>query len=269
MNYMSVIFWMCIISVKAGRRLLGFDFKRESPVSKKECLKLCFVHSDCLSINFSRTRLLCEMNSQQESGNLAVTENTSETEDFIYISRQSISPDVISITGACSTVACLPGKRCIVLRSGKTTCINSRCVHEPPPVFYGYNASLPGNLHSNGSFTSESYVGDSKRYTCASGTVPVGENQLTCLANGLWETPKYSCQVCTDSNDPTGADYWGTKNVTVNGRTCQRWDSQSPHSHTFPNNPENFCRNPDNVQRPWCYTTDSSIRWEYCDIPVC
>ena len=26
---------------------------------------------------------------------------------------------------------------------------------------------------------------------------------------------------------------------------------------------ENFCRNPDNAKKPWCYTTGKE-RWEYC-----
>eukprot|EP00058_Branchiostoma_floridae_P005644 XP_002591132.1 hypothetical protein BRAFLDRAFT_105524 [Branchiostoma floridae] len=32
---------------------------------------------------------------------------------------------------------------------------------------------------------------------------------------------------------------------------------------------ENFCRNPDNKERPWCYTTDESRRWDYCDVMEC
>ena len=32
----------------------------------------------------------------------------------------------------------------------------------------------------------------------------------------------------------------------------------------------NWCRNPDGRgSHPWCYTVDPSVRWEYCDIPVC
>ena len=31
----------------------------------------------------------------------------------------------------------------------------------------------------------------------------------------------------------------------------------------------NYCRNPDNVKRPWCYTTDRRKRWEYCSVPKC
>ena len=32
----------------------------------------------------------------------------------------------------------------------------------------------------------------------------------------------------------------------------------------------NYCRNPDGEPNgPWCYTTDSKKRWEYCGIPKC
>jgi len=28
----------------------------------------------------------------------------------------------------------------------------------------------------------------------------------------------------------------------------------------------NYCRNPDGEKTIWCYTTDVSKRWEYCDV---
>ncbi|CAH1777803.1 unnamed protein product, partial [Owenia fusiformis] len=60
----------------------------------------------------------------------------------------------------------------------------------------------------------------------------------------------------------------------------QRWDSQTPHSHPyvdpalFPDRTlgeaSNYCRNPNNDQNgPWCYTIDSLLIKEYCDIPFC
>ena len=88
---------------------------------------------------------------------------------------------------------------------------------------------------------------------------------------------------CVGSNPATcgceeskQADYRGTIATTVSGKTCQRWDSQSPHSHS--NSPgdkplsgleENYCRNPDGEDTAWCYTTDSDTRWEACDVPTC
>eukprot|EP00058_Branchiostoma_floridae_P019986 XP_002605476.1 hypothetical protein BRAFLDRAFT_92893 [Branchiostoma floridae] len=79
-----------------------------------------------------------------------------------------------------------------------------------------------------------------------------------------------SCQV------GNGASYRGTVSVTQTGKTCQRWDSQTPHEHdrTPANYParglvDNYCRNLDDWYAIWCYTTDPNYRWDYCDVPVC
>ncbi|CAH1786988.1 unnamed protein product, partial [Owenia fusiformis] len=77
-----------------------------------------------------------------------------------------------------------------------------------------------------------------------------------------------------------GTEYRGTLSQTWSGKSCQRWDSQSPWSHTpykgsqFPegsvSGANNYCRNPDNEQfGPWCFTTDPATRWEYCSVPFC
>lgn len=68
-----------------------------------------------------------------------------------------------------------------------------------------------------------------------------------------------------------GADYFGHVNTTVSGRTCMRWDSQSPHGHSFgfAKDQGDYCRNPynDEAKGPWCFTTDPNKRWEFCNIP--
>jgi len=72
------------------------------------------------------------------------------------------------------------------------------------------------------------------------------------------------------------ADYRGTISITSTDVACQRWDSQSPHSHNFtPQNyprgglEENYCRNPSAAERAWCYTTDPNVRWKFCNVPDC
>ncbi|XP_046583593.1 uncharacterized protein LOC124290811 [Haliotis rubra] len=80
-------------------------------------------------------------------------------------------------------------------------------------------------------------------------------------------------------NSWTVRDYKGQTNVTVTGIPCQRWDSQSPHAHVHTNisyfpddkleDAENYCRNPGLKSRPWCYTNDPAVEWQYCPIRVC
>ncbi|XP_060561825.1 plasminogen-like [Ruditapes philippinarum] len=72
--------------------------------------------------------------------------------------------------------------------------------------------------------------------------------------------------------------YSGTLNVTLNGHTCQRWDSQQPHEHVrntthfFPNDASvfdahNYCRGAGESDELWCYTTNEMERWDYCISP--
>ncbi|XP_061190290.1 uncharacterized protein LOC133198173 [Saccostrea echinata] len=67
------------------------------------------------------------------------------------------------------------------------------------------------------------------------------------------------------------ADYSGTVSHTKTGIPCQRWDSQTPHTHSYNNlvKDENFCRNTDNSAGAWCYTQDPDTRWELCDVQQC
>ncbi|XP_067650836.1 uncharacterized protein [Haliotis asinina] len=80
-------------------------------------------------------------------------------------------------------------------------------------------------------------------------------------------------------NTWTVRDYKGHMNVTVAGIPCQRWDSQIPHAHSHTNisyypddkleDAENYCRNPGLKYRPWCYTSDPTVEWQYCPIRTC
>ncbi|XP_057692146.1 hepatocyte growth factor [Corythoichthys intestinalis] len=74
-----------------------------------------------------------------------------------------------------------------------------------------------------------------------------------------------------------GEAYRGTVDTTPTGLTCQRWDSQYPHNHSFIPEAypckelrENYCRNPDGQEFPWCFTTDPRVRTMSCtNIPQC
>uniref|UniRef100_A0AAY4DSA7 Hepatocyte growth factor n=1 Tax=Denticeps clupeoides TaxID=299321 RepID=A0AAY4DSA7_9TELE len=74
-----------------------------------------------------------------------------------------------------------------------------------------------------------------------------------------------------------GEGYRGNVSVIPSGIVCQRWDSQFPHNHSYtPQNykckdlRQNYCRNPDGDESPWCFTTDPKVRRAFCtSIPRC
>ena len=66
----------------------------------------------------------------------------------------------------------------------------------------------------------------------------------------------------------------------MKGLTCQNWTSYWPHEPNYgmvaygwyrqddkiDNMNHNFCRAADPEDpRPWCYTTDPNVRFDYCD----
>jgi len=76
-----------------------------------------------------------------------------------------------------------------------------------------------------------------------------------------------------------GVGYRGTIATSEFGRSCQNWESHE-HTHNPQSDPSaglesnNYCRNPSNKEKPWCYVTKSGQNsdgnyWEWCDIPKC
>ncbi|CAL1569816.1 unnamed protein product [Knipowitschia caucasica] len=74
-----------------------------------------------------------------------------------------------------------------------------------------------------------------------------------------------------------GRFYQGDVNASRSGIPCQAWNQQVPHQHRLSvdvipelKDSENFCRNPGGIsEKPWCFTSNPNIRWEYCAVPLC
>ncbi|XP_040216595.1 muscle, skeletal receptor tyrosine-protein kinase isoform X1 [Rana temporaria] len=101
------------------------------------------------------------------------------------------------------------------------------------------------------------------------------KNPRSCIGISYFELHKES--ITKTCYRGTGRHYQGNVNTTASGTQCQKWSQQLPHLHRrMPDvfqelaNSENYCRNPGGEHdRPWCYTADPNVRWEYCNIPMC
>ena len=56
-------------------------------------------------------------------------------------------------------------------------------------------------------------------------------------------------------------------------KKCLLIDSHSFSDEDFPDGSvtgaQNFCRNPNGMDKPWCYTTDPNVDKEFCQISIC
>ncbi|XP_061173941.1 plasminogen-like [Saccostrea echinata] len=92
--------------------------------------------------------------------------------------------------------------------------------------------------------------------------------------NNLVFSPGYRYYVSDDcKRSMLGWEYTGTRDRTVDGILCQRWDQQYPRQHTYDllSSEHNYCRNPAKAyaKGPWCYTTQGDKPWNYCFVPKC
>ncbi|KAJ1155251.1 hypothetical protein NDU88_007986 [Pleurodeles waltl] len=123
-------------------------------------------------------------------------------------------------------------------------------------------------------FICRSFLYSSKDQQC----VTSADNQRTATVyrrtDAVLHEKKVYLAECKRGN---GVEYRGTQSKTAKGVTCQQWSSTKPHMpnitpEKFPNAglESNFCRNPDSdAKGPWCYTTDPTLRFDYCNIQDC
>merc|ERR1719352_2205966 len=66
-----------------------------------------------------------------------------------------------------------------------------------------------------------------------------------------------------------GAAYQGLKDISTSGRECMNWVKQGKEKGEGIGN-HNYCRNPGGKKdKPWCYTVDPAVEWEFCEVPKC
>ncbi|XP_070545645.1 uncharacterized protein [Ptychodera flava] len=94
--------------------------------------------------------------------------------------------------------------------------------------------------------------------------------------NVTWEYCDVREQPCIDPDKEcytteNGTDYRGFVYVTISGNVCKSWiDVQSQNGLALNSSDgigdHNYCRNPNNADAPWCYTTISGDSYESCNV---
>ncbi|KPA79447.1 hypothetical protein ABB37_05285 [Leptomonas pyrrhocoris] len=92
----------------------------------------------------------------------------------------------------------------------------------------------------------------------------------------LGQLPTHAASNCKDHTEAyylaNGEDYRGHVNVTETGLPCQKWSAQSPNAHEIELDPargigdHNYCRNPNGLERPGCFTTQPGGAYQLCNV---
>lgn len=93
--YMESVLCTCKGTPTSERKLYGFNYKKISPMSFLKCTEECGLRANCLSINHSREKMTCEINSAKKGGenNLVVVS------DYVYCEKQA---GLVSIQDYCN-----------------------------------------------------------------------------------------------------------------------------------------------------------------------
>ncbi|KPI89251.1 hypothetical protein ABL78_1584 [Leptomonas seymouri] len=102
---------------------------------------------------------------------------------------------------------------------------------------------------------------------------------LATLCVVVWGFALLPVHAASNCKDPVeayylanGEDYRGHVNVTASGLECQNWSSLYPHAHEIEQDPargigdHNYCRNPNGLERPGCFTTQPGGGYQLCNV---
>ncbi|XP_069467949.1 hyaluronan-binding protein 2 [Ambystoma mexicanum] len=105
-------------------------------------------------------------------------------------------------------------------------------------------------------------------------------NEFVCLCP-LNYKGKFCETAFNECYEGNGAQYRGKVSRTEQGRTCLPWDSYllvreinnalMPGAKLHGLGEHNYCRNPDGIEKPWCYFRglNGTLKWDLCSIHAC
>ena len=94
-------------------------------------------------------------------------------------------------------------------------------------------------------------------------------SKLNCILYLFFNILEAECYVISN-----GADYRGHMNTTESGDICVTWqEDQIEWWPTAGLEGHNYCRNPNQESRPWCYTVEGYFSshalhsiWDWCEV---
>ncbi|XP_078331871.1 uncharacterized protein LOC111103772 [Crassostrea virginica] len=104
-----------ILTITQDGQSLNTSGPSLTPIGQKQCMKECLRRGDCLSVNYWRNQLRCQLNPAVVGPGLALIPDSSG----VYMEKSSQPQDLLP--GSCASSACT--HKCTELSSGMTACM--------------------------------------------------------------------------------------------------------------------------------------------------
>ncbi|XP_056001820.1 angiopoietin-1-like [Ostrea edulis] len=161
-----------------GKKLPVSQFTVLFEIGLYMCLKECETYAMCLSINFNRKMLMCELNSQKKNESLLLVDD----DDFIYRDL----PGIFDYRDKkCGNVSCEQHSKCVQMKFNNSLCIAIGCAEPVPDL-------------NNGRIANQSFSPPSVTFECNPHHKGVGTNTITCPPGGKWSSLSYRCEPAVD-----------------------------------------------------------------------
>nr|XP_034333263.1 lysyl oxidase homolog 2 isoform X3 [Crassostrea gigas] len=176
---------------KVNGKRLPINWPRiEKNIGFQMCLRKCEAMSYCLSINFNRVLLECELNDRKKN------DTNDLVDDGNYFYTEIVRTDHSNLCGEefCNNIS-----TCITMPGNKNVCIETDCSQSAPGI-------------PNGKIVQRTYSPDIVTYRC------YGFIQTTCCPpGGKWTSLDYQCEWQTTRLVGSNVSFEGRVEVYLNG----------------------------------------------------
>ncbi|XP_052709244.1 T-cell differentiation antigen CD6-like [Crassostrea angulata] len=159
-----------------GKRLPVKWPRVEKNIGFQMCLSKCEAMSYCLSINFNRVLLECELNERKKN------DSNDLVDDDSYFYAETVRADHQS--NVCGDKICNNYSTCVTMAGNRKVCIETDCSESAPEIH------VP-----NGNIVQRTYSPASITYGCNKDFIGYGTTQtIYCSIGGKWSPLDYRCE---------------------------------------------------------------------------